>query len=255
MRELKRLRLEAPPPPQDQRKWRSIWNPYSSCSWPPEDIVIENLRSYISQRTLSLAGLDLVRTEEFTSSLKDGLALRETLRDLPRRKLHVKVEPRVPGKVGAVVLIFEEDDDGSRYPWRSTWMAEHEEESTLAFYATNYMEDLVGPGIGRARYGGCMLIFPPLWIPDVWDDLRFERARRPSERLLLAAIYHGRDRYVAHVSDRPPAREVQLTAERYHKHIIHLPLSTFSSHMLERIRRVHVLNDKYVRSWAARYIR
>jgi hypothetical protein len=254
-RELKALRLEARPPKLRRNAWRTAWNPFTSCSHVPEDVVIENFRSYISSRTLSMAGLDLVRTEEFTSSLKDGLALRETLRDLVRGKIHVKEEPRVPGKVGAVVMIFEEDDDGTRYPWRSTWMAEHEEESTLAFYATNFFEDMVGPGIGRARYGGCMMIFPPIPIPDVWDDLRFEKARRPSERLLLAALAHSSEMYIAHVSNKPPAAELQRTAARLGKHVVYLPLSGFSSHMLEKLRRFHVLNHRRVRSWASRYIR
>lgn len=254
-REIKMLRLEARPPRRRAEVWKTAWNPLMSCSHTPEDVIIENFRSYISSRTLSLAGLDLVRTEEFTSSLKDGLALRETLRDLVRGKIHVKVEPRVPGQVGAVVLIFEEDDDGTRFPWRSTWMAEHDEESTLAFYATNFLEDMIGPGIGQSRYGGCMMIFPPVIIPDIWDDLRFEKARRPSERLLLAALYHSPDRFVAHVSSKPPAPELRQTAERMGKHVIHLPLSGFSAHMLEKVRRFHVLNGRRVRSWASRYIR
>ena len=81
-------------------------------------------------------------------------------------------------------------------------MAEHKNESTLSFYATNFMEDIIGPGIGRAYYGGCMLVFPPIWIPDVWEDMRFERAKTPSERLLLAAIYHSSDYFVVHVAKK-----------------------------------------------------
>ncbi len=254
-RTLKRVKLIDKPPKIDRELWRSVWNPHASCSWPPEDVLIENLRAYVSSRTLALAGIDLVRTEEFAASLKDGLAIRETLRDLPLGKIHVKVEPRVPGKVGAVVLVFEEDDDGTRFPLRMTWMAEHDQESTLAFYATSLLDDMVGPGIGRCRYGGCMFLYPPIPIPDVWDDLRFEKARRPSERLLLAALFHARDRYVAYVAAKPPRPEVLATAQRFHRHVVHLPLSTFSSRTLEKLRRFHVLNGRVVRSWAARFVR
>jgi hypothetical protein len=254
-RTLKRLRLHDKPPKIDRERWKSVWNPHASCSWPPEDLLIENLRAYLSNRTLALAGIDRIRTEEFSSSLKDGLAIRETLRDLPTGKIHVKVEPRVPGKVGAVVLVFEEDDDGTRFPLRMTWMAEHAQESTLAFYATDPLQDLIGPGIGRARYGGCMFLFPPLAIPDIWDDLRFEKARRPSERLLLAALFHAKERFVAYVAARPPRPELVATARRLRRHIVHLPLSTFSAQTLARLRRVHVLNGQVVRSWAARFIR
>jgi hypothetical protein len=254
-RTLRRVKLIDKPPRINRELWRSVWNPLASCSWPPEDVIIENLRAYVSSRTLSLAGIDQIRTEEFQSSLKDGLAIRETLRDLPLRKIHVKVEPRVPGKVGAVVIIFEEDDDGTRFPLRMTWMAEHKQESTLAFYATDFMGDMVGPGVGRSRYGGCMFLYPPVGIPDVWEDLRFEKARRPSERLLLAALFHAKDRFVAWVAARPPAQEVIATAQILHRHVVHLPLATFSSRTLEKIRRFHVLNGRVVRSWAARFIR
>ena len=254
-RELRRVRLQGRPEKVDQRRWRTAWNPSYQCSWPPEDVVIENFRSYVSSRCLSMAGIDRERTEEFCASMKDGIAMRETIRELPRKKIFVKEEPRVPGSVGAVVIIFEEDDYGSKYPWRTTWLAEHKEESTLSFYATNYLEDIVGPGIGRARYGGCMFVYPPLLIPDVWEDLRFEKARRPSERLLLAALYYSRERYVAHVSERPPSDEARGSAQAVDRHIVHIPLSSFSGPTLEKLRTVHVLNGQMVRSWAGRYIR
>ena len=254
-RELKHVFLEARPPAPDRERWRTAWNPHQQCSWPPEDLVIENLRSYVSHRALSMAGIDRVRSEEFTTSLKDGLDLRETLRNLPLGKIYVREEPRVPGRVGAVVLVFEEDDAGTRFPWRTTWLAEHGEESTLAFYATDFTRDLVGPGIARARYGGCMMIYPPIVVRDVWEDLRFERARTPSERLLLAALVYSKERFVSHVSERPPSPQAHATAARLGKHIVHLPLSSFSSRLLERIRTVHVLNGQHVRSWAARFVR
>jgi len=254
-RTLRRVKLIDKPPKVNRELWRSVWNPHASCSWPPEDVIIENLRAYVSSRTLSLAGIDQIRTEEFQSSLKDGLAIRETLRDLPIGKIHVKVEPRVPGKVGAVVIVFEEDDDGTRFPLRMTWMAEHKQESTLAFYATDFLQDMVGPAIGRSRYGGCMFLYPPVGIPDIWEDLKFEKARRPSERLLLAALYHAKEHFVAYVAAKPPAPEVVATAQVLGRHVVHLPLSTFSSRTLEKIRRFHVLNGRVVRSWAARFIR
>lgn len=254
-RELKRIKLRGPPPDVDRRLWQTVWNPFVSCSWPPEDVIIENFRSYLSSRALALAGLERVKVEEFTASMKDGLALRETLRDLPRGRIFVKEEPRVPGRVGAVVMIFEEDDFAERFPWRLTWQAEHDNESTLAFYATDFRHDLVGPGVARAIYGGCMLLFPPQPMPDIWDDLRFERARTPAERLLLAALWYSTDRFVAHLADKPPAPELQDAAARLGKHIIHLPLSTMSRATIEKLRRFHVLNGHRVRSWAARFIR
>ncbi|MEE8143182.1 MAG: hypothetical protein V3T77_08780 [Planctomycetota bacterium] len=249
------LKLERPPDLRRRQEWLKGWNSLSQCSWPPEDLVIESFRDYVGKRALSLARVEMTRSEPFSTSFLDGIDIRETMRDVKERKIYVKEEPRVPGAVGALVLIFEEDDFGVRFPWRTTWMAEHQNESTLAFYATNYMENVIGPGIARAHYGGCMLVFPPIWLPDIWDDLRFERARTPSERLLLAAIYWGRDHFVVHVARRPPSAAVKKEAQRRDKHILHLPLSTFSSVTLERLRRVHVLNGREVRTHAHKFIR
>ena len=100
-----------------------------------------------------------------------------------------------------------------------------------------------------------MLVFPPRVIPDVWDDLRFERARTPSERLLLAATYWTQDHFIVHVAARRASDECRAEARSRGRHIIHLPLSTFNSTTLERLRRVHVLNGHSVRTWAHRFIR
>ena len=64
---------------------------------------------------------------------------------------------KVSGEVGAVVVIFDEDPE-NRYPWQMTWLGEHSQESDMAFYSTDPYEQLVGPGIPRAEYGG--FLFP-----------------------------------------------------------------------------------------------
>ncbi len=250
-----KLQLERRPHWDQRKAFEEQWNESMQCSWPPEDIVIENFRDYVGKRALSLVSIGSTRSEPFQTSFLDGIDIRSTLRDVVERRIHVKEEPRMPGAVGALVIIFEEDDFGEKFPWRTTWMAEHDNESTLSFYATDYRENLIGPGIARAHYGGCLLLYPPIGIPDVWNDMRFERARTPSERLLLSALYWSQDRYVVHVAKRPPRPEVQEEATRRGKHLIHLPLSTFGRTTLERIRRVHVLNGQHVRTWAHRFIR
>ena len=253
--EFGRLRLERRPDSRRSRTWKRQWNPHGQCSHEPEDVVIESFRDYVGKRALSLARVATTLTQPFAVSLLDGVDVRATLRDLVERRIHVREEKRVAGAVGALVVIFEEDDFGERYPWRATWYAEHHNESTLSFYATDFMEDLIAPGIGRSRYGGFLMIFPPKLIPDIWDDLRFERARTPSERLLLAAIYWSPDHFIVHVSARPPSEAVCREAHSRKKHVLHLPLGTFSRRTLERLRRVHVLNGHHVRSWAHRFIR
>ena len=65
-----------PPKPQ-QDEWQRSWNPFGQCSWPPEDVAIENFRTRIRDTALDLIGNDLARSEKFSASLKDGLDLRD----------------------------------------------------------------------------------------------------------------------------------------------------------------------------------
>ncbi|MBN1422823.1 MAG: hypothetical protein JXP34_28865 [Planctomycetes bacterium] len=248
------VRLRLPPPPEVQRQWRAAWRGEGCCSWPPEDVAIEGFCARTREKGLEIKGLSRERIEEFTTSLKDGLAIRETMRDLHRGKIYVRDAPRIRGSVGAVVFIFDEDDE-KRYPWKLTWQAEHENESTLVFYAKPFLEDLVGPGIGRSEYGGALFIFPPLPLFDVWTDPTFDDAPDGMTRLAYAALYYARAPYVAYVADRPPPVDVRREARRWRKQIIYVPLSSFSRPTVRKLRVFHVLNGRDVRSYADRYIR
>jgi hypothetical protein len=251
----KSLTLRSRPEHAKSEAWRHQWNPMDHCSWPPEDLTIENFREYVGQRAKAIAGLSRYRTEPFLTSFKDGIDIRETLRNWGRRQIHVRDEPAVQGNVGSVITIFEEDDFGTQFPWRVTWMAEHAQESTLAFYSTEPTTDMIGPGIGRIFYGGCLSLFPPIPIPCVWADRRFEQARTPSERLILAGLFWGRERFTVVVAKVPPSQEIKQQAVALRKHLIFIPISSFSAVTLEKLRRAHVLNGKQVRSWADRFIR
>ena len=99
-----------------------------------------------------------------------------------------------------MVFLFDVPADPEVYTNRATWYAEHPEESTLAFYATDPMKNLVGPGIAQAEYGGALFLFPPRPIPDIWTDPRLDFADTLEERLLAAAFLHSRERHVAVVS-------------------------------------------------------
>ena len=253
-RELRMLRLRRPPPRPMQRRWRKMWDPNRACSWLPEDSAIEAFRRHVSGGALSLAGIERRRVEPFSTSFLDGLDLRATARD-PLQRLHVREEPRVPGRVGSVVILFEDDPEGTRFPWRMTWYGEKEWESTLAFYSTDPMAEPVGPGVARAHYGGAMFLYPSQHIPDIWDDLRFEQSRTSGERLLRAAIYWSMDRFIVHVAEAPPAEHLMHEAALHGRHIVHVPLSAYSATQLARLRRFHVLNGAEVRSWAGRWIR
>ena len=138
--------LNPRPPQQQQQQWQMRWDPLRQCSWPPEDVAIEKFRTHVKDHALSIIGTDLARTEKFTTSLKDGLDIRETLRNWHTGELHVKVLPPTRGTLDCVVMLFDSPADPRDYPWRITWHAEHNDESTLALFATDYQQEMAGPG-------------------------------------------------------------------------------------------------------------
>jgi hypothetical protein len=249
------LPLKPNPPPPEKQRWSQMWDPFGQCSYPPEDRRIESFQQHVREQARLLLGQDQARVEKFTASIKDGLDIRETLRHWHTGDLYVKELPPARGNVEVVVFLFDVPADPGRYPWRSTWYAEHGEESTLAFFATSFLENMVGPGIGQAVYGGCFFLFPPRPVPDIWKDARFEFARTLEERLLAGGLYHSQEKKVVLVSPPPPRLEWRRLAKRFGRHLVHLPLKRFSPSMVDRLRRFHVLNAKEVRSYAARFIR
>jgi hypothetical protein len=168
--------------------------------------------------------------------------------------LYVKEIPPSRGRIEIVVFIFDEKPDPNNYQWRQTWYAEHNEESTLCFFATNYKNDIIGPGLGRATYGGCMMIYPPRPIPDIWKDPRIKIAQTLEEKIIEAAFFHSQEKHVTIVAPCQPKLSWRKLSKNYKKNIIHLPLKRFSNQTIERIRRFHVLNGKQVRSFAKNFI-
>jgi hypothetical protein len=249
------LELKPKPPKIDQDQWRQRWNPFHSCSWPEEDVAIESFRTHVKDVALTMLGNDLVRTEKFSTSLKDGLDIRETLRNWHTGELYVKVCPPTRGTLDCVLMFFDSPADPRDYPWRITWMAEHHDESTLALFATDYQRDMVGPGIGAANYGGAMFLFPPRPISDVWSDRRFDFSDTMEERLLAAACVYSECRHIAVLSEAPPGPGWRRLAKKHGKKLIHVPLGRFSQEKIQQLRIVHVLNGKHVRSYAAHFIR
>lgn len=250
----KNIKLERKPPKQKREKWAHRWG-QGQCSWPEDDEKIENFTAYVRKKAMSFLGEDLVRVEKFQTSLKDGLDLRETLRNWHTRDLYVKEIPVVKGEIGAVIFVFEEDPHGDQYPWRITWLAEHENESTLCFYATDFKDDVIGPGIARAHYGGAMFLFPPITIPDIFTDPRFQHARNSMEYLVASSVFYSQSKYLAYVSHKKPSLWMKREADRANKHLIYIPLSTFGQSTIRKLRTFHVLNGSHIRSYAKDYIR
>ncbi len=249
------LELVPRPNVDQQENWKQKWNPFSQCSWPPEDDLIENFRQAVFDRAAEVMGADLAQTEKFTTSIKDGIDIRDTVRHWYDGEIYVKVLPPNQGKLDCSVMLFDSPADPREYPWRTTWFAEHKNESTLAFYGTDFASQPIGPGICLANYGGALFLYPPIAIPDIWQDPRLDFTTTLEERLLAAACLHSKCPHIALVSPSPPGAAWRQLAKKFKKKWVHLPLGRFSDSTVQQLRMVHVLNGKEVRSYAADFIR
>ncbi|MGI5863124.1 MAG: hypothetical protein ACOX6T_13825 [Myxococcales bacterium] len=237
----------------DAGEWlQGFENPFSHCSYPPEDLALEAFSSYVQKKAKGVLSEENKRVEPFTTSLLDGIDMRETIRNWHEGKLYVQELRKGLGGVGSVVIVF--DEDRERYPWEMTWLGEHDEEGDMALFATHPLQQIVGPGICRAEYGGFLLSYPPGRMSDVWTDEAFEAARSPVERLLMAGVDYCEHKLVAYVAKKPPRQELKSWAGRYGKKIVYIPIGQFSPDTLKKLRVFHVLFGKDKRDIARDYI-
>jgi hypothetical protein len=266
------LALRPAPEPVTSHRWTLQWNPFRQCSWPPEDNRIESFTQHVREQARAILRADLARVEKFTSSIKDGVDVRETLRHWhrarrhpgrgaagqavkPRMDIYVKDIPPARGWVEVVLFLFETPADPARYSWQATWYAEHQEESTLCFYASPFQERMVGPGIAQSCYGGALFLFPSRPIPDIWQDPRLNAARTLEERLIAAGALHSQEPHIVLVTPVPPLARWRRIARSFNRRLVPIPLSRFSGQTVDRLRRFHVLNGHEIRSYATKFIR
>jgi hypothetical protein len=264
-RRLKTFRRRLVPVPIKKKKreqtpgeWKRDFEGLYICSYPPEDLVVEGYGQYLQKKALEIKSEEAARIVPFTSSIEDGLDIRQTIRDWPNGPIYVKEGRPLKGKVGSVVVIFDPDppdkDGRESFPWKVTWLGEHDQESDMSFYSTPAGEVMDGPGISRCQYGGFMLTYPPFRVYDIWKDSFFNMTRNKPERLLMAAIDYCIEKHVVYVAAAPPSGWCQSMAARLGKKIIYLPIGTFSPITIKKIRQFHVLDGHYVRKYAKQYI-
>jgi hypothetical protein len=248
------VRLKKEPDKRRQKQYRYAWDPRGMCSHLPEDTRIEGFNRTVRRRSRDVVEGALARTEKLTASLKDGIDVRETLRNWTTGGIYVKEVPPSRGSVDTVVIVFDDAHD-DRYPRRTTWYAEHAEESTLTFYATEPLDKLIGPGIAESRYGGLSLLFPPRPVRNIFDLPAAEFGfRNLAEQLAYGALLNSGERNVAYVSARKPDLRLRRIAAGLKRRLVWVPLAAFSEETLRRLRKFHILNGKQVRAWATRYI-
>ena len=87
-RRLPRIKQQVRPSSLKKRKkekfkgeWAKQLNGSSICSYPPEDLVIENYGRFLKQKAKSVLSDERERVEPFTTSLLDGIDIRETIRN------------------------------------------------------------------------------------------------------------------------------------------------------------------------------
>lgn len=234
-------------------EWAKQTSGNAICSYPPEDLVIEEYGRFLKQKAKAMLSEERVRVEPFTTSILDGIDIRETIRNWHSQKIFVRQADRLAGQVGAVVVIFDEDGE-DRYGYLTTWLGEHQNESDMAFYSTFPFDNLVGPGIGRAEYGGILMTLPPRRMFDVWSDTDYDFAESKSERLLMAGLDYSVERFVVYVAAKPPRSIFRSIAAHVGRKILYVPIGALSPTKLKKLRVVHVLDSYERRTEAKDYI-
>ncbi|HTP64107.1 MAG TPA: hypothetical protein VMJ66_01860, partial [Geobacteraceae bacterium] len=235
-------------------EWLEGFDNPSICSYPPEDLVIEDYGRFLQKKGVRQLSEEETRVEPFTVSLLDGIDMRETMRNLHEGRIYVRENLRVKGGVGSIVVIFDRDQEGAKYPYLMTWLGEHDQESDMAFYATPPADNIVGPGICRCEYGGFLLSYPPRRMNDIWSDKDYAFARGKAEVLLLAALDYSPEKHVVYVAARPPRAYFRQIATRLGRKIVYIPLGSLSPVTLKKLRVFHVLFGYDKRDIAKDYI-
>jgi hypothetical protein len=233
---------------------------FTICSYPPEDIAIERFSHFLKKKGYQLLTEESARVIPFSTSLEDGIDTRETIRHWHEKKLYVKAKGKPPAEVGSVCVIFDEDkaEEGKhyqeKYPWKTTWLGEHNQESDMAFYSTSPLDKVIGPGISRCEYGGFMMSYPPRRMKNVWTDPDYQNSQTKAEVLLMSAIDYAVKPTIVYVASTPPKNLLKSFASRFGKKIVYIPIGQLSPLILNKLRVFHLLDGHDKRKIADEYI-
>lgn len=245
---------------------RSIFYPSNSiCSYPPEDSVVEQFGHTITQYAVENISEEATQTYAFTTSLEDGVNIRETIRHrIGWKNSGLYVDKRKPfsGQIGSSIVIFHEDEANESeetniqpYPWTMTWHGEHHQESDMAFYATYPLKGIIGPGIARCTYGGFLLSYPPQRLLNIWEDPAYRDTFSTRQEILLAAgIDYSTEPLIVYTSAKPPSKALQEYATMQGKRVCYIPIGRFSKKKLRKLKTFHVLDSKERRELVGEYI-
>ena len=71
-------------------EWAGRLDGNSICSYPPEDLVIEDYGRFLKKKGKSILSEERAAVEPFTTSLLDGIDIRETIRNWHEGKIYVR---------------------------------------------------------------------------------------------------------------------------------------------------------------------
>lgn len=253
--------LSKRPKEEYEGQWRDEWEKgkFITVSWPPEDIIEEDYFVYLRKKAIKNLKNLRIKIEEFKSTLMDGIAIKETIRNWAfKKKIYVRNEQQIQGKIDTLIVIFDKDEgEVEKYPYRITWWAEHDKESDVAFYSTNPGDYLIGPGISHVEIGGLLSIFPPRQIDDIfkkYKDYSFRDVKGKAERLLKAGILYSKERYILYIAKKPPRKYFYSLAGVKHRELVFISLDNFSQESLKTIKHIHMLAGRDKRKIAHNYI-
>ena len=254
----KKVHVTTRPSEKYEGEWEDVWNKRTNLlSHIPEDILMEKHMNILRDKIRNMLTEDKAKIEPFTVSIKDGIDMRETIRNYYKNEIYVKEIPKIKGNIGHMVVIFDDAHD-EEYDWNIVWYSEAHDDSDLILYSTEPGNTLVGPGISKCYFGGYASLMPPQAPHDVWriyPQLKKEGTiRNYADLLLYTAIIYSVDKYLGYVAPNPPSAVLKEFAKQNSVEIVYVPLTTFSSETLRKLRHFHVLGNKRLRKIADDYI-
>lgn len=239
-------------------EWEDMWDRRNNMlSHVPEDISMERYMNIIRERTTLMLTEDKIKIEPFTVSMKDGIDMRETIKNYHEKKVYVKEIPKLKGNIGHVVMIFDEEHD-DYYTCRMVWYSEAHDDSDLVMYSTAPGIELIGPGISKSYFGGYASLMPPMITEEIWVEYSSLKKsgiiKNCADFLLFMAIEFSIDKYLVYTAPSKPSAILYDEAKKRNVEIIYIPLSTLANETINKLKQFHILGDKRLRDIANRYI-
>lgn len=239
----RRLPIRPRPVRRSADEWKRYVSGETIFTYPPEDRALASCLQTLQEIALRRLAQERTLIRPFCAGMLDGVDIGETLRHPNEGQVYVRESGRVMGKIASVVLIFENDPETSRYPYKGTWLGESEDAPDRAFYATPPDEKSGGAGVHRCEYGGLLLSAPSGRLFDVWSDIDYRLARSPAEVLLLAALDYAVEPYVLYLAKRPCRSWFHKIAARMGLRILCFSLHEIGPPTRKKIRTFHLLDS------------